>query len=105
MGRFSSSVVVGSLFALASALPQRNIEARASTVYDFADIPVTKELEWVSCFENYTCTNLEVPLDYADESAGTTNIAFLKVTGGDGTGPDILFNPGMQSDYELSDRR
>lgn len=101
MGRFSTLAAVGGLLATASALPTGNVETRQeptnmATVDDFADIPIKKEIEWVPCFENFTCTNLEVPLDYANTSAGTTNIAFLKATGGDGTGPDILINNGMK---------
>lgn len=89
---------MGGLLATATASPSRRTENYTTTpesVYDFANITVTKELSWVKCFDNFTCTNLEVPLDYADESAGTTNIAFIKYQGGDGSGPDILYNPGM----------
>lgn len=85
------------LLATASALPSKrdyNTNGTAS-VDDFANIPVSKELTWVKCWETFTCANLEVPLDYEDEAAGTTNIAFIKLEGGNGTGPDIIFNPGM----------
>ncbi|KAF2751435.1 hypothetical protein M011DRAFT_455438 [Sporormia fimetaria CBS 119925] len=86
--------VAGVLFAPALAAP-RSILPRAGEVYnDFASIPVTKDIKWVPCFGDLLCTNLEVPLDYKDASAGTTTIAFIKQVGGDGTGPDILFNPG-----------
>jgi hypothetical protein len=102
MGRFTALAAAGGLFASASALPASVVETRqepanSTTVYDFADDPLTTNIEWVSCWENFTCTNLEVPLGYANESIGTTNIAFLKVSGGDGTGPDVLFNLGKYS--------
>jgi hypothetical protein len=85
MGRSATFAAFGGLLAIASALPRSNLKIRQKptsddvvTVYDFADIPVTQKIEWASCFENFACTNLEVPLDYADKSAGTTNIAFQK---------------------------
>ncbi|RMZ67175.1 hydrolase [Pyrenophora seminiperda CCB06] len=54
------------------------------------------DLQWQPCFENFTCTRLQVPLDYADVSAGTTAIDFIKhAAPSPFTGTrDILFNPG-----------
>lgn len=65
------------------------------TPSSFKDIPVTKDLSWTPCYGNYTCVNLEVPLDYEDLAAGTTNIAFIKwaATKQPALG-DIIFNPG-----------
>ncbi|KAF2260807.1 hypothetical protein CC78DRAFT_609764 [Lojkania enalia] len=66
-------------------------------IYDFADLPPRPDLVWTPCWEDrFTCANLEVPLDYEDESAGTTNVAFIKVSGagGNGAGQNIYFNPG-----------
>ncbi|KAF2273370.1 alpha/beta-hydrolase [Westerdykella ornata] len=119
MGRCSTLLLLGGLLASASARPwtpwdtvqtgnenaatvaneQNNAppseNADAGNVSDYKDIPASKEIKWVPCFGgNFTCMNLEVPLDYSDEGAGTTNIAFVRSVGGDGSGPDILFNPG-----------
>lgn len=62
----------------------------------FADVPITKDLQWTPCYgENFTCVNLEVPLDYDHTEIGTTNVAFLKYDA-----PiqpalgDIIVNPG-----------
>ena len=54
------------------------------------------DLKWQPCFENFTCTRLQVPLDYADPSVGTTAINFIKhAAPRPFTGTrDILFNPG-----------
>jgi pimeloyl-ACP methyl ester carboxylesterase len=56
----------------------------------------TVDLQWTRCFEDFTCTILEVPLDYSDEDAGTTGIAFIKWTSPNATtsAQDILVNPG-----------
>ncbi|KAF2710060.1 hypothetical protein K504DRAFT_466490 [Pleomassaria siparia CBS 279.74] len=67
----------------------------SSMVYDFADLPPSTELSWTPCWDKYLCSNLEVPLDYEDTTAGTTNVAFIKLSGGNGSATqDILFNPG-----------
>jgi hypothetical protein len=107
MARLSALAAFSGLLAICLALPR---DKRATpegykpttigngtqwaSVRSFANIPITKEINWVSCFDGFFCTNLEVPLDYNDTSAGTTNIAFMKLVGGDGSGPNILFNPG-----------
>lgn len=53
-------------------------------------------LDWVPCYQNFTCTKLEVPLDYANASAGMTGIAFIKFAppGVSETAPNIIFNDG-----------
>jgi pimeloyl-ACP methyl ester carboxylesterase len=63
--------------------------------YTFKDIPITKDIQYIPCFQNFTCTNIEVPLDYDDASAGTTNIAFIKHTARKQPAKgDIIYNPG-----------
>ncbi|KAF2798604.1 alpha/beta-hydrolase [Melanomma pulvis-pyrius CBS 109.77] len=66
-------------------------------VYDHQDLTPSKELNWVPCFDSFTCTYLTVPLDYKDPSAGETDIAFIKYTGANSTGQEILYNPGGPS--------
>jgi hypothetical protein len=101
MGRFATFAVTGALLPSVLAFPalpvvQRrdNSTTNETNPQDFADIPVTSDLNWIRCFDRFLCTNLEVPLDYHDDSANTTNIAFIKLEGGNGTGQDILYNPG-----------
>jgi pimeloyl-ACP methyl ester carboxylesterase len=50
---------------------------------------------WVPCYDSeFTCTNLRVPLDYNNETAGTTNIAYIKHQSWNPQAQDIIFHPG-----------
>ncbi|KAJ4304877.1 hypothetical protein N0V90_000405 [Kalmusia sp. IMI 367209] len=70
-----------------------------TSVSSFKDVPITKDIQYIPCFDNFTCTNLEVPLDYDDEDAGTTNIAFLRYEAAHQPAMgDIIFNPGGPGD-------
>jgi pimeloyl-ACP methyl ester carboxylesterase len=87
------------LLASVSAIPllvDRSTAAINTTmVYDFKNVPITKDIQYVPCFDNFTCTNIEVPLDYDDLAAGTTNIAFIKHPARkQPSRGDIIFNPG-----------
>jgi hypothetical protein len=45
----------------------------------FANVVQSLELNWVPCYAPmFQCTYLTVPLDYKNESAGTTDIAYLR---------------------------
>ncbi|KAL7928424.1 alpha/beta-hydrolase [Trichoderma chlorosporum] len=65
-------------------------------VYGFGNIEPSTNLTWTPCFDDFTCSRLEVPLDYANSSIGTTSIAFIKYTGINATkeSPSIIVNPG-----------
>ncbi|CAI6337988.1 unnamed protein product [Periconia digitata] len=86
----------------ASPVLSRRQASNATMVDDFEKIEPSPKLNWVPCFQNFTCTRLEVPLDYEDLAAGTTDIAFIKWTSpqtsnssANATAPqDILLNPG-----------
>lgn len=93
------SAITAILLATASASPlitARNAATtNTTTVYDFKSVPVTKDIQYVPCFENFTCTNIEVPLDYDNLTAGTTSIAFIKHTAlKQPAKGDIIYNPG-----------
>ncbi|KAG6368122.1 hypothetical protein INS49_002323 [Diaporthe citri] len=49
---------------------------------------------WTPCFDDFTCANLIVPLDYDDVSAGETTIAFIQQASNLTDAQDILINPG-----------
>ncbi|KAF3048596.1 hypothetical protein E8E11_008980 [Didymella keratinophila] len=71
-----------SLVALAAGSPlsigQTNSTINGSAS-NFTEIAMTGDIQWVPCYgENFTCVNLEVPLDYDDPTVGSTNIAFIK---------------------------
>ncbi|KAF2651085.1 alpha/beta-hydrolase [Lophiostoma macrostomum CBS 122681] len=63
-------------------------------VYSFEDISPTLDLSWVPCFDNFTCTILQVPLDYSSPYDGNTTLAFIKIPSANATAEDILYNPG-----------
>jgi pimeloyl-ACP methyl ester carboxylesterase len=57
-------------------------------------------LNWTPCFDKFTCSRLQVPLDYTDPSAGNTAIAFIKhpALNASAETRDILYNPGGPGD-------
>ncbi|KAH8203743.1 hypothetical protein TruAng_002036 [Truncatella angustata] len=65
-------------------------------VYGFENIKSSANLTWTSCFDDFTCARLEVPLDYSNRSLGTTSIAFIKLAGKNATveSPSIVLVPG-----------
>ncbi|KAJ5374178.1 hypothetical protein N7517_006184 [Penicillium concentricum] len=65
-------------------------------VYGFDNIEPSANLTWTPCFDDFTCSRLEVPLDYSNRSIGTTSIAFIKLAGKNATveSPSIVLNPG-----------
>ncbi|KAI0184075.1 hypothetical protein EV127DRAFT_464649 [Xylaria flabelliformis] len=65
-------------------------------VYGFNNIEPSANLTWTPCFDDFTCSRLEVPLDYSNTSLGTTSIAFLKLAGKNATveSPSIVLIPG-----------
>ncbi|RHZ44268.1 uncharacterized protein CDV56_101295 [Aspergillus thermomutatus] len=65
-------------------------------VYGFDNIEPSANLTWTPCFDDFTCSRLEVPLDYSNRSLGTTSIAFIKLAGKNATAesPSIVLNPG-----------
>ncbi|CAN9381917.1 unnamed protein product [Alternaria alternata] len=65
-----------------------------SMVYSFSELTASPVLSWTSCYENFTCALLEVPLDYAVPSLGTLNIAIIKKPGPTHDAQEVLVNPG-----------
>ncbi|KAI2634948.1 Alpha/Beta hydrolase protein [Hypomontagnella submonticulosa] len=65
-------------------------------IYGFDSIQLSPNLQWVPCYDDFTCTKLEVPIDYTNISLGTTGIAFIKLAGSNATddAESILINPG-----------
>jgi pimeloyl-ACP methyl ester carboxylesterase len=62
-----------------------------------AQIDITQDLEWVPCFDSFTCTKIGVPIDY-DNPWSTIPVSFMKwtsnSTSANSTAQDILLNPG-----------
>ncbi|CBF80281.1 hypothetical protein AN8310.2 [Aspergillus nidulans FGSC A4] len=65
-------------------------------VYGFEDIEPSAGLTWASCYDDFKCSRLEVPLDYSNRSLGTTSIAFMKLPGKNATveSPSLVIIPG-----------
>ncbi|KAM0189669.1 hypothetical protein ACHAPA_008774 [Fusarium lateritium] len=63
---------------------------------DYIKIKPSTNLTWKPCFGDFTCSRLQVPLDYSDKSTGATSIAFLKLAGAKATAksPSIVLIPG-----------
>jgi hypothetical protein len=59
-------------------------------------IKPSTNLNWKPCFNDFTCSRLQVPLDHSNKSIGTTSIAFLKLAGANATAksPSIVLIPG-----------
>ncbi|CEJ94915.1 hypothetical protein VHEMI10422 [[Torrubiella] hemipterigena] len=69
---------------------------KATTTHDFGSIQASPNLTWTPCFDTLSCAKLQVPLDYANPGLGTTDIAFVKLTGKNATidSPSIVLIPG-----------
>ncbi|KAI1128304.1 Alpha/Beta hydrolase protein [Nemania abortiva] len=65
-------------------------------VHGFDNIEPSANLTWTPCFDDFTCSRLEVPLDYSNTTLGTTSIAFIKLAGKNATAdsPSLLFIDG-----------
>ncbi|KAI1171946.1 Alpha/Beta hydrolase protein [Nemania sp. FL0916] len=62
----------------------------------FDNIEPSADLIWTPCFQNFTCSRLEVPLDYSNKSIGTTSVPFIKLAGKNATAgsQSIVLIPG-----------
>jgi pimeloyl-ACP methyl ester carboxylesterase len=92
--RASKITVAVTVFALALFSTVSYIQSRPETPTTLAAY-YAQELQWKSCYENYQCTNLLVPIDYTELKIGTFNISVLKypITGGKKLG-SLIVNPG-----------
>ncbi|KAJ5292059.1 hypothetical protein N7478_001310 [Penicillium angulare] len=64
--------------------------------FDWSSITPSSNIEWVKCYQDFTCARLEVPLDYGDHSKGKTAVAFIKFAAKNATSntKNLLVNPG-----------
>lgn len=89
IGQVKALAAFSTIIVATSAFPHN------STASCWAEIPVTSSLSWKPCFTEFTCANLQVPLDYEDASAGTTTIALMRwETPNQPAMGDIILNPG-----------
>ncbi|KAG9198044.1 hypothetical protein G6514_000619 [Epicoccum nigrum] len=66
----------------------------AKSVWDFKELTPSADLVWTPCYQNFTCSVLEVPLDYSNDSVGTVNLAIIKMPGDTEDAQEVLLNPG-----------
>ncbi|KAK3082016.1 hypothetical protein LTS18_008158 [Coniosporium uncinatum] len=81
------------LLGFTSALLKPDSVSR-TIVWSLSDIQPSPSFNWTPCWANFTCALLQVPLDYADPSAGTTNVPFIRTSSSNASAQDVLFNPG-----------
>lgn len=92
------------LVASVAASPTLLKRDNTTMVYSFKDVPITSNIQYIPCYDKFTCTQLEVPLDYDDLSAGTTNIAFIKHSAPQQPAMgDIIYNPGGPGGSSIGD--
>jgi len=92
--RASKITVAVTVFALALFSTVSYIQSRPEIPKNLAAY-YAQELQWKSCYENYQCTDLLVPIDYTKLKTGTFNISVLKypATGEKKLG-SLIVNPG-----------
>jgi hypothetical protein len=100
MAQAACVVALGLFATLATAAPAPRApvllprQANGTAQVTFADIAPSPKLKWVSCYEApFQCSYLTVPLDYANVTAGTTDVAFIRYFVSEDA-EDLLFNPG-----------
>ncbi|KAF1361492.1 hypothetical protein EJ07DRAFT_164529 [Lizonia empirigonia] len=68
--------------------------SNVTSVSSFDELIPSADLVWTPCFQNFTCSLLEVPLDYSNKSVGSVNLAIIKRPGDTDDAQEILVNPG-----------
>ena len=90
-GKITAAVTVFALalFSTVSYIQSRpEIPTTLATYYN-------QVLQWQSCYENYQCADLLVPIDYTELKTGTFNISVLKYpTTGEKKLGSLIVNPG-----------
>ena len=90
-GKITATITV---FALALFSTVSYIQTRPETPSTLAAY-YAQELQWQSCYENYQCADLLVPIDYTELKTGTFQISVLKYpTTGEKKLGSLIVNPG-----------
>ena len=75
---FSKSYLLSALLAFSLAISgctsESEIEKPLSDLASYEN----QKLDWATCYEDFECTDLRVPIDYADLTVGTFKLAVLR---------------------------
>ncbi|ASY16688.1 alpha/beta hydrolase [Candidatus Planktophila versatilis] len=90
-GKITATITV---FALALFSTVSYIQSRPEIPTNLAAY-YAQQLQWQSCYENYQCADLLVPIDYTELKTGTFDISILKYpTTGEKKLGSLIVNPG-----------
>src|SRR5689334_17362138 len=93
LGRPAILLTLLATHAIAWPLTTRQVDNSSEIFFD--NLPLSKDLNYVPCFQNFTCTKLEVPLDYEDRAVGSTHITLMRWNSPHQPAlGDVIFNPG-----------
>ena len=108
--------------ALAFALTASGCASKVGIEKPLSDLSAyeNQKLDWSTCYEDFECTDLRVPIDYADLTIGTFKIAVLRYKAQDqakrigslivnpggpgGSGVDYAYNAEYVFDPDVLDR-
>jgi pimeloyl-ACP methyl ester carboxylesterase len=109
-------------FAISIALILSGCSSNVAIEKPLSDLVAyeNQRLDWASCYEDFECTDLRVPIDYADLTVGTFKIAVLRYKAQDpknrigslivnpggpgGSGVDYAYNAEYVFDPDVLDR-
>jgi pimeloyl-ACP methyl ester carboxylesterase len=109
-------------FAISTALVLSGCASNIAIEKPLSDLAAyeNQKLDWATCYEDFECTDLRVPIDYADLTVGTFKIAVLRYKAQDpknrigslivnpggpgGSGVDYAYNAEYVFDPDVLDR-
>jgi pimeloyl-ACP methyl ester carboxylesterase len=109
-------------FAISIALVLSGCASNVAIEKPLSDLAAyeNQKLDWATCYEDFECTDLRVPIDYADLTVGTFKIAVLRYKAQDpknrigslivnpggpgGSGVDYAYNAEYVFDPDVLDR-
>jgi pimeloyl-ACP methyl ester carboxylesterase len=109
-------------FAISIALVLSSCASNVAIEKPLSDLAAyeNQKLDWATCYEDFECTDLRVPIDYADLTVGTFKIAVLRYKAQDpknrigslivnpggpgGSGVDYAYNAEYVFDPDILDR-
>jgi pimeloyl-ACP methyl ester carboxylesterase len=109
-------------FAISLALVLSGCATNVAIEKPLSDLAAyeNQKLDWATCYEDFECTDLRVPIDYADLTVGTFKIAVLRYKAQDpknrigslivnpggpgGSGVDYAYNAEYVFDPDVLDR-